>query len=286
MSAVRVDESCRDGTGTPLRDGGFARAMSEDADGRLSLVGLGLEPGGIPVRGRQAAREADRVFLEAYTAQAPGPLDELEAVVEGEVEPLDRAGVEDGTVIVDAARGAHACLLVAGDPMSATTHTALRLQAHEAGLQVRVHHAGSVLTAVPATLGLSHYKFGRTTTLVTPQDSFFPDSPYDVVAENRERGLHTLALLDVREDGSFMSAAEGAEVLAKLEDRRGEGVLDPDTKLLAVARAGTPGERAWRGTVSSIAELDAGEPMHSLVVPGEVSPVEEQALEVSATERE
>jgi diphthine synthase len=107
-----------------------------------------------------------------------------------------------------------------------------------------------------------------------------------VVAENRGRGLHTLALLDVRDDGSFMSAAEGAGVLAKLEDRRGEGVLDPDTELLAVARAGTPAERAWRGTVSSIAELDAGEPMHSLVVPGEVSPVEEQALEVSATERE
>lgn len=260
--------------------------MSEDAQGTLSLVGLGLEPDGISLAGRRAACEAEAVFLEAYTAKAPQPIEELEALVDGVVQPLDRAGVEDGEAIVEAALGRHAALLVAGDPLSATTHTALRLQALEAGLEVCVHHAGSVLTAVAATLGLSHYKFGRTTTLVTPSERFFPESPYEVIAGNLERGLHTLVLLDVREDGSFMSAGEGAQVLTELEDRRGEGVLAPDREVLAVARAGRADEAAWRGPLEGIAALEAGEPMHSLVIAGELGPVEEQALAVSATERE
>jgi diphthine synthase len=253
--------------------------MSEDEGGQLSLIGLGLEPDGVSLAGRDAARAADAMFLETYTARAPRPVEELETLVEGPVEPIDRAGVEDGDELVDAARGGHAALLVAGDPMSATTHQALRLQAREAGVEVRVHHAGSVLTAAAATLGLSHYKFGRTTTLVTPTERYFPDSPYDVIAENRERGLHTLALLDVRDDGTFMSAAEGAEVLAQLEDRRGEDVLDADPQLLAVARAGRDDEKAWRGSLKAMQGLDAGKPMHSIVVPGELSPVEEEALD-------
>lgn len=253
--------------------------MSEQADGRLSMVGLGLEPEGMSIAGRTAAREAEVVFLEAYTAKPPQPVPSLEALVDGEVEPLDRAAVEDGTAIVDAARGGHAALLVAGDPLSATTHTALRLQALEAGLAVDVHHAGSVLTAAAGALGLSHYKFGRATTLVTPQENYFPESPYEVIQGNLDRGLHTLVLLDVREDGSFMSAAEGADVLARLEERRGEGALADDRELLAVARAGREDERAWRGSLAEVRQLDAGEPMHSLVVPADLGPVEEQALE-------
>lgn len=257
--------------------------MPNDTAGRLSLVGLGLEPDGISRAGLQAARRAEHVFLEAYTAKPPQPVGELETLVEGAVEPLDRAAVEDGAAILEAARGSEACLLVAGDPLSATTHTALRLQARQARVDVAVHHAGSVLTAAAGALGLSHYKFGRTTTLVTPREGYFPDSPYDVIEANLEADLHTLVLLDVREDGSFMTAAEGADVLTRLEGRRGEGVLEPDRQALAVARAGREDQAAWRGSLAALGELEAGEPMHSLVVPASLSAVEEEALEAFVT---
>lgn len=259
--------------------------MSDGNEGRLTLVGLGLEAGGLSTAGLEAAKRAESVFLEAYTAKAPQSVEELEALVENEIEPVERARVEEGTVLLQAAQNGGACLLVAGDPLSATTHTSLRVQARRADVEVRVHHAGSVLTAVPAALGLSHYKFGRTTTLVTPQENYFPDSPYDVIAGNLERDLHTLVLLDVRADGSVMTAAEGAGVLARLEDERGEGWLSPQRTLLVVARAGTREEAAWRGTVESLKGLEAGDPMHSLVVPGPLGPVEQEALEVSVTER-
>lgn len=263
--------------------GGHAVAMTDASGARLSLVGLGLEPGGISVAGLETARAAEHVFLEGYTARAPEPLEALEERVGQPVEPLDRAAVEDGSAILDAAEDGGACLLVAGDPFSATTHTSLRLQAHERGIPAEVHFGASILTAAAGELGLSHYKFGRTTTLVTPEGDYFPDSPYDVIVENLDRGLHTLVLLDIREDGSCMSAAEAAELLLELEDRRQEDVLEPSTQILALARAGRADHEAWRGPLSAVRELDAGDPMHSIVVPGELSLVEEEALEVFVT---
>lgn len=252
-------------------------------DDWLALVGLGLEPGGISVAGLQVARAAEHLFLEGYTARSPEPISKLEERVGQPVEPLGRAAVEDGTRLLDAAEDGGCCLLVAGDPLSATTHTSLRLQARERSIPVRVHFAASILTAAAGVLGLSHYKFGRTTTLVTPEGNYFPDSPYDVVAENLDRGLHTLVLLDIREDGTCMSGAEAAEVMLDLEDRRGEEVLGPGREACVVARAGREDARAWRGPLGELTGLDAGEPMHSIVVPGELSVVEEEALEAFVT---
>lgn len=253
--------------------------MSAPTEPFLALVGLGLEPGGIPLAGLKAARAAEHVFLEAYTARSPEPPERLSERVGSQVEPVDRATVEDGDRLLDAAEDGGACLLVAGDPYSATTHTSLRLQARERGIELRAHMAASILTAAAGELGLSHYKFGRTTTLVTPEEGYFPESPYEVIAENLERGLHTLVLLDIREDGSCMSAAEAAELLLALEDRRGEDVLGQGTEACAVVRAGRRDRAAWRGTLEAIAQLEAGEPMHSLVLPGELSVVEEEALD-------
>lgn len=249
------------------------------SEGWLAFVGLGLEAGGISVAGLEAARAAEHVFLESYTARAPEDVEALSDRVGGPVEPVGRAVVEDGERLLEAAQAGGACLLVAGDPFSATTHTSLRLMARERSIDVRVHFGASILTAAAGILGLSHYKFGRTTTLVTPQGDYFPDSPYDVLAGNRQRDLHTLVLLDIREDGSCMAAAEAADVLLALESRRGEGVLDASTPVLVVARAGRADGEAWRGPLGGIVDLDAGEPMHSIVIPGELSAVEHEAVE-------
>lgn len=247
------------------------------SDASLSLVGLGLGHRGISLAGLDAARSAAHVFLEAYTAVAADPVETLEALVENEVAVLDREAVEDGKRILDAAEDGGACVLVPGDPLSATTHTALRLAARARGIEVRIHFGASILNAAAGLLGLSHYKFGRTTTLVTPQPGFFPESPYEVLAANRERDLHTLVLLDIRPDGC-MTAPEGAELLLELERRRRLGAIAEDTVVCALARVGLPDAAAWYGPLSRIAALDAGEPMHTLVVPGALSEHEQEAL--------
>lgn len=251
--------------------------MSDPDTGRLALVGLGLGPRGISLAGLEAARQAEHVFLEGYTALADDTLEDLAELVGRPVEGLDREAVEGQTRLLEAAEDGGCCLLVVGDPLSATTHTSLRMAALDQGIRVDLRFGASILTAAAGLLGLSHYKFGRTTTLVTPQPGYFPQSPYEVVRDNRAQGLHSLVLLDIREDGC-MTGPEGLDVLLQLEERQKEDVIDPAMTACIVARAGRDDQAAWFGPLGRLARIDAGPPMHSVVLPGELSRFEEEAL--------
>lgn len=250
--------------------------------GRLAFIGLGLhDEDGITVRGSEEARSADVVFAEAYTSTlAKGALDRLAVRLGKHIELLDRKAVEDGKRILDEAATKAVALLVAGDPMSATTHVDLRLRAERAGIRTVVVHGVSVMTAVPGLLGLQHYKFGRTTTLPFPQEGYSPTSPYEVVEENLSRGLHTLVLLDIdAENARYMTASEGFHLLMDLERRVGHGLLKDDTIVCAVARAGGPDCVVRAGELRTMADRDFGAPLHAIVVPGRLHFLEEEALQ-------
>src|SRR4030042_2115642 len=119
--------------------------------GLLSFVGLGLrDEKGITVRGLEELRRADAVFAEAYTSTLThGALDRLAESAGKKIELLTRAEVEDGKKLLEEAAGKHVVLLVAGDPMSATTHVDLRLRAKSASIDTVVIHGVSIMAAVP-----------------------------------------------------------------------------------------------------------------------------------------
>jgi diphthine synthase len=249
--------------------------------GRLSFVGLGLhDEEGITVRGLKEVVGSEIVFAESYTsALSEGAIDRLAKTAGKAIEVLNRAEVEEGTKILAAAREKRVAFLVPGDPMTATTHVDLRMRALKEGIETAVVHGSSVLTAVPGVLGLQHYKFGRTTTLPFPRERYAPLSPYDVIAENLSRGLHTLVLLDIdQEDSRYMTANEGLHLLLDMERRAGKGVIREDTLVCAVARAGSPDCVAMAGKLKDLKRADLGPPLHSLVVPGALHFMEEEAL--------
>jgi diphthine synthase len=253
--------------------------------GRLVFVGMGLhDDHDISERGLEEIKAADVVFAESYTSMlSPGSLDKLAARSGKEIELLDRAAVEDGSRILSESGSKKVAFLVAGDPMSATTHVDLRLRATKAGIETVVVHNASVFAAVPGLLGLQHYKFGRTTTLPFPQEGYSPTSPYDVISENLSRGLHTLVLLDIdAENSRYMTVGEGLHLLLDMERRQAKGLLSDGTLVCAVARAGSPDCVLRAGAVKELATMDFGPPLHSIVVPGRLHFVEEDALEAFA----
>jgi diphthine synthase len=247
----------------------------------LKFIGLGLhDEKDMSVRALEEARSCDLVFAEFYTAMPAGTsTGKLESVIGKPVTVLGREEVERGDRILDAARTSNACLLVAGDPFSATTHVELRLRARKLGIPVSVVHGASALTAVPGLLGLQQYKFGRTTTLPFPEKGYFPESPYDMISDNRARGLHSLVLLDIQADkGRLMTATEGFELLSELERRRRGGILGPEALVCAVARAGSASPMIRAGRLAALAKEDFGAPHHSIVVPGKLHFMEVEAL--------
>jgi len=248
----------------------------------LVFVGMGLcGLEGLTLAGLREARGADWVYLEHYTSLLPGlNLRSLEELLGKPVRVVDRRVLEEGPgEILERARRGKVVLLVPGDPMVATTHVSLRLTAEKEGIATAVIPSPSILSAAPGLTGLQSYKFGRSATI--PFRDNPSTVPYDTLVENAARGLHTLLLLDLRaEEGRYMLAGEGMEIMLELEERMGKGVFTPDTLVVVLARAGCPDGKVRAGRVRRLKGEDFGPPPHSLVVPGKLHFLEEEALRV------
>ncbi len=249
----------------------------------LVFIGLGLHGEGISLRGLREAREADAIYAELYTSTLPKlRLNELEQTIGKPIKVVDRETVEQRPdEILRAAKASKVAFLVPGDPMVATTHVDLRLRATRAGIETKIVHAASIASAAAGLTGLQSYKFGRSATVP------FPDNPsrvpYETLVENRERGLHTLLLLDIRaEEGRAMLASEAIEIMLELEKKLQKNVFAPDTLAVVVARAGSDDSIVKADKVGELQKLDFRSPPHVLIVPGKLHFVEAEALRAFA----
>lgn len=248
--------------------------------GELAFIGLGLfDEKDITVKGLEAARDADSLFAEFYTSNLRGTtVQTLELLIGKSIRVLTRKELEQGTEILEAARDRRVALLVPGDPMAATTHVELRLRAHEAGIPTRIIHGPSIVSAAAGLLGLQSYKFGRTTTVPFTTNEFRPTSPLEVIAENRERGLHTLVLLDLTEGGEFLDPREALRYLLETARERGSDVLTQETVVCILSQVGSSDPKAISGRAKDLLRHDVGRPLHCVVVPGKLHFMERDAL--------
>jgi diphthine synthase len=231
------------------------------------------------LRGLDEARSAEVVFAELYTSGFAGAsLDSVERLIGKKIRRLTRTEVEEGRIILETAGRQRVAFLVPGDPMAATTHVDLRLRAAAAKIPTRIVHGVSILTAAAGVLGLQVYKFGRTTTVPFPSADYAPTSPLEAILENRRVGLHSLVLLDLREDGTFLSPRDAVESLFSMATKLGTADFGPHTLACVLSRVGSPEGRAVAGPIGSLPDRDLGPPMHCLVVPGRLHFLEREAL--------
>ncbi|KAL8940218.1 MAG: hypothetical protein Q9216_002927 [Gyalolechia sp. 2 TL-2023] len=251
----------------------------------LYLVGLGLaDETDITVKGLNVVKAAERVYLEAYTSVLLVDKDKLEAYYGRPIIVADREMVESSSdEILAGADTVEVAFLVVGDPFGATTHTDLVLRARELNIPTQNIHNASVMSAVGAT-GLQLYNFGQTVSMVFFTESWKPSSFYDRVKENRDIGLHTLMLLDIKvkeqslenlargrkifEPPRFMTAGQCAAQMLEVEEDRGENAYGPGSLAVGVARLGANDQRMAAGTLKQLIEVDLGPPLHSLILLG------------------
>jgi len=253
----------------------------------LTFVGLGLyDERSVTIEGRDAIHEADRVFAEFYTSRLVGTdLDALETFHGTAIEVRDRAGVEqDPEPVLDAAESADVVFLTAGDTMVSTTHTDLRIRAEKRGIDTRIVHGTTAQTAAGSLTGLQNYRFGKATTLPFEKahgGDGVPDSVVATIEDNRARDLHTLVYLDIKvddphwaeSDDTYMTADRAAELLS---------VKFPDRLAVVVARAGSPDPLVVADALSNLATRSFGDPLHLLVIPADLHPIEDEALSAIA----
>lgn len=247
----------------------------------LTFIGLGLYGArDISLRGLEAIRKADRVYLEFYTSKLMGTsIKEMEELYGKEIESLNRQQVEKERKFIEEAYEKNVVFLTAGDPMSATTHEELRIDAIKRGIDVRIIHGSSIITAAPGLIGLQVYKFGKIGSIPYPEKNFHPTTPYKILLDNLSLGLHTLFLLDIKED-RYMSPDEGISLLLNMGKELGDESFNENSLVCAISRAGSDNPGIWCGRASEALERDFGEPLHCLIVPGKMHFMEEEALAI------
>jgi diphthine synthase len=247
----------------------------------LVFVGLGLQDEkGISLQGLEETKKADHVFMELYTSLLPHfSTKRFEARVKKQVHILSRRALEEenGAVILDAAEKGKTVFLVPGDPFVATTHVTLRIEAEKRGVKTRIVHGASVLSAIIGLSGLHNYKFGKTVTVPFPEN--FSETPYNVIAQNKKLGLHTLCLLDLKvEEKRFLSINQALTLLLEIEQKRKEEIVTSSTVAVGVARAGSSAPTLKADLTGELLKHDFGKPPHSLIFPGDLHFMEAEAL--------
>jgi diphthine synthase len=247
----------------------------------LTFVGLGLyDLGDISVKGLECVRSADAVFLESYTSRLMGTdVTAMEAFFCKEIRVLAREDVEqDPREILDSAAGGRVAFLTGGDPMVSTTHADLRMRAAAAGIETSIIHASSISSAVCGLSGLQNYRFGKSCSVPFPAKGWFPTAPAGTVAANLDQNLHSLVYLDIQKD-RYMRIPEAIAILEEMAEKRG---IEPPALYVGIARAGSAHPVVRAGTGAKLKETDFGPPLHVLVVPADLHPVEREYLEMFA----
>ncbi|XP_065525634.1 diphthine methyl ester synthase isoform X3 [Lathamus discolor] len=226
--------------------------------------------------------------------------------------------------------------LVVGDPFGATTHSDLVLRAVKLGIPYKVIHNASIMNAVGCcglqvgyrsfqakcclrlhmTLASASlkmigktvasdvftelYSFGETVSIVFWTDTWKPESFFDKIEKNRQNGMHTLCLLDIKvkeqslenlmkgrkiyEPPRYMSVNQAAEqLLAIIQNRRLQGeesAITENTICVGLARVGAPDQKIASGTLEQMSTVELGGPLHSLIVTGTLHPLELEMLQL------
>ncbi|XP_010637389.1 diphthine methyl ester synthase isoform X2 [Fukomys damarensis] len=262
----------------------------------LYLIGLGLgDAKDITVKGLEIVRRCNRVYLEAYTSILTVGKEALEEFYGRKLILADREEVEqEADNILKDADTNEVAFLVVGDPFGATTHSDLILRATKLGIPYRVIHNASIMNAV-GCCGLQ----GGQPRSSHRQDTWRPESFFDKVEKNRQSGMHTLCLLDIKikeqslenlikgrkiyDPPRYMSVNQAAQQLLEIvQNRREEGeepAITEDTLCVGLARVGTEDQKIAAGTLQQMCTVDLGGPLHSLIITGgSMHPLEKEML--------
>jgi diphthine synthase len=249
------------------------RVKGEVAGAMLIFVGMGLwDEKDMSCKGLEIARKADEVYIEFYTSKLMGTsLERVENFVGRKIVELSRSDLEENCGwIIERAKERNVVILVPGDPMIATTHSALRYEAERRGVKTRIVNAGSIVNAVCGLTGLHNYKFGKSATVSWMKSR----TPIDVINQNLSINAHTLLFLDLHPKP--MTVKDAVEILMDVESSVG------DLFAVGIARAGSENPVVKCDRMKSLRDYDFGEPLHVMVVLAKLHFMEFECLRLFA----
>lgn len=212
-------------------------------------------------------KKCEKVYLETYTCPfSEEKIKRAEKKLGVSFIRIGRDKVESDFLLKEAKKET-AALVSGGDPLTATTHIILVMEAKKRGIEVKIFHNSSVYTSAPGKAGLQIYRFGKTASLVNPRPNYRPTSPLEIIRENRKHNLHSLVLLDTEPEP--MEAKTALEMLESFKNA------------VVLSRIGHENEKITYGTIEKLKKKDLGGAPFAIIIPAKkLHPLEEEYLEM------
>ncbi len=239
----------------------------------LYLVSLGIhDEKDLSLRGLEVLRKVSKVYIEFYTSPLKVNLENLEKLIGKKIEILRRKDLEEESYkLIEEAKKMDIAIIVGGDALTATTHLSLILDAEKEKVKYKIIHSSSIFSSICET-GISIYKMGRIVSIPLIRNNYNPESFFDYIIENLERGLHTLVLLEQNEYG-VVTIKEAIERILEIAKKR---KINRDFKFLAISSLGNNAIIKYGG--GEIKNFNYNEPPSCLIVLAKLNFIEEEAL--------
>jgi diphthine synthase len=166
---------------------------------KFFLIGLGIKKENVNEEILNKIRESEIVFFEKYTSffkdeeWLVNKIKELNKnIIIGDRETIEQK------INNYLKKFNKISILVIGDPLTATTHTTLIIEAKKEGFEIEIINNVSIFNLITRT-GLSIYKFGKTISLpfLIRDKRINLETPVKVIKENLSTNAHTLLLMDL-----------------------------------------------------------------------------------------
>lgn len=238
----------------------------------LYLVGIGLgDERDITLKGLEAIKKCDKVYLESYTSKLQCSVMDLDKIYGKKISIANRKIIEEGMdLIIEEAKKKDIALLIIGSVFAATTHVNYLIECKKKNVKVEVIENASIFTAVGIT-GLSLYNFGKVISI--PFENKNVEVPIRVMKENQKSNLHTLVLLDIK-DEKLMSIKEALHYLISKS-------IGKDQLVVGCAGLGSNGFQIKSGSIKEVVNYDFKLYPQCLIIPAKkLHFVEEEAMDL------
>lgn len=241
----------------------------------LVLAGIGLRFKDIPIETIKEIKRADYVFLDFYTSVYPD-INRIKRLRK-DIKIVDRKFVEEELEkVLIKEKNKRIVLLVIGDPLFATTHFSLIEFCIKNKIKYKIIHAPSIFNYISRT-GLFLYKFGEVVSIPFHESEY----PYEVLKNNKEKGYHTLFLLDLDPvSNNYLSPSDALKKLLDLERKRKENIISLEDKIIILERMGWKDECIYYGEISKIISREWKKYPYSIIFPGKINKIEEEFLKL------
>lgn len=251
----------------------------------IKFLGLGLSLDFVPLGVILRLLMCEKVFLDVYTSSWYPSVDAIIEILKKngiDVVKAGRSDLEGESMknVVEEAKHKDICIVTAGDPMIATTHSAILVEALNNNLEVEIFPASSILNVAISLSCLQAYRFGKIVTVVKPKNGIVYEYPLQVIKSNRERNLHTLTLLEIDlEHGYYMTPNEALGILFNIQEIYGYNVLNEDDIIIILKAIGSNSSAILVEKVKDVLNKQYTPSLYTIIIPAKtLHPVEEECI--------